>query len=154
MQERRHIPFELERSMAEIFGADRDAIATLIEQLAAAFLAGDRVTVDELLQPETTVFDSTNTSIVAGIAKLDALRRRRDAQADEDRDVSIRTEELRIWEIPGTRRSRLATYLQTIRIERHTDGRQRLELTRNTAVVHVPESGSPRFTHIHEDVIA
>ncbi|HLX21592.1 MAG TPA: DUF4440 domain-containing protein [Gaiellaceae bacterium] len=56
---------------------DEQAIWSAVNDIYAAFLAGDRDRIDSHISPDATVWDSSEPGLVRGKAELDALRERR-----------------------------------------------------------------------------
>ncbi|MBV8597901.1 MAG: nuclear transport factor 2 family protein [Actinobacteria bacterium] len=56
---------------------DEQAIWSAVNDIYAAFLAGDRTRIDSHLHPDATIWDSSEPRLVRGRAELDALRGRR-----------------------------------------------------------------------------
>jgi hypothetical protein len=140
-------------------------VAHLLDQMYAAYLAGDITAIDRHLAGDFTIFDSVAPDLVHGREGLTTLRANRLGanEAEEHEDVPART----VTNIPATVRETALTVSDLVvrpigphvlaafwlRVDAVDTGGKALapELLRNSAWL-VQEGGELRIAHLHEDV--
>ncbi|HEY2073054.1 MAG TPA: DUF4440 domain-containing protein [Gaiellaceae bacterium] len=121
--------------------ADETAIWSAMQEIYASVLAGDRDRADRHIDPDATIWDSSEPSLLRGKGELDALRDRRPAGAPPS---ELRAEDpvVDVWGDVGLLRHVLVVV---------EDGG--VTRVRNTSVWR-RKDGVWRAVHNHEDVLS
>lgn len=123
-----------------------DQLRGLLDTMYGGYVAGDRSAIDQLLDPQLTMFDSASPNLVTGLADLDALRATR--SGEEIDQIALTVLDPRIREIEHTI---VATWWLRVDGSRPDGSAEVPELCRNSAVLRRQGTGLV-IVHLHEDV--
>jgi ketosteroid isomerase-like protein len=131
--------------MDDLMEDDQRAVWTAMTSVYEYFLAGDSATVDTLMHPDVTIWDSAQPDLARGLAQLQALRTRRPTDESAPKVVGIEATDpvIDVWGDIA-----LVRHLLRVRFSLGAD-----EIVRNSSVWRRVE-GRWLAVHNHEDVLA